>query len=145
MTIFILIGCQTKNEVDLNDLQQRVGVPLNILKEYHSKNGHELKEFNQNNVNFLQANLGNSTTNIYRYDKNNKIFSVGIAKDNLSRDEAKRILANYKDYLESHGFTFQYTEDNESFYSNGVKNQTASVAIGNGLDRYITMQIFQDE
>lgn len=145
LTIFILIGCQTKNEIDLNDLQQRVGVDLNMLKEYHIKNGHKLKEFNKNNVNFLQADNGNSVTNIYRYNSDNIIYSVGIANDNLNREEAKRILDNYKDFLASHGFTFKYTEDNESFYSNGVKNQTASLAIGNGLDRYITLQIFKDE
>lgn len=115
-----------------------------MLKEYHSQNGHELKEFNQNDANFLQADLGNSTTNIYRFDKNNIIYSAGTVKDNLSRDEAIRILANYKDYLESNGFTFQYTEDNESFYFNSVKNQTASLAIGNGLDRWITIQIISN-
>lgn len=144
LTIFTLIGCKSQNEVDLNDLQQRVGVTLNMLKEYHSKNGHKLIEFAKNDVNFLQADLGNSTTNIYRYDSNNIIISAGTAKDNLSRDEAKRILANYKDYLASCGFTFEDTENNQSFYKNGVKNQTAILAIGNSLDRWITIQILSN-
>ncbi|MGQ9847439.1 MAG: hypothetical protein ACUVQP_08075 [Bacteroidales bacterium] len=132
LTIFILTNCQTKTEVDLNDLQQRVCVRLTMLREYHSQNVHVLKEFKQNNVNFLQVDNGNSVTNIYSYDTNNIIISAGISNDKLSRDEAKRILANYKDYLASHGFTFEYTEDNESFYSNGVKNQTASLAFKKG-------------
>lgn len=142
---FILIGCQIKKEVDLNDLQQRVGVELNMLKEYHINNGHELKEFNKNNVNFLQADNGNSVTNIYRYNSDNIIYSAGTSNDNLNREEAKRILDNYKDYLASRGFTFEDTENNQSFYNNSVKNQTAILAIGNSLDRYVTIQIFQEE